>query len=108
MSALAHTANEDVIGRLMEEGPIGMGAAAKLVGTFREGKPTSSITVSRWANKGVRLADGRIVKLEAFRLNTRLCTSRAALLRFIRAQNEDPREAKAESPSIICGEPSPQ
>lgn len=95
--------SEDVIGRLINEGAIGMTQAAKLVGTFRDGRPTCSTTITRWCLKGVRLADDRIVKLESFRLNGRLCTSKAALIRFIQAQNKDsgadPTEILAETPA---------
>ena len=78
---------EDVVARLMNEGVIGMTAASKLIGTFRDGKDTCSTTIARWCQKGVRLANGKLVKLESFRLNGRLCTSKAAIIRFIQAQN---------------------
>jgi hypothetical protein len=78
----------DVVTRLIEEGPIGMSAAAKLCGSFRQGKPTRAGTVARWCMRGTKLGDGRVLKLESFRLNDRLCTSKQALIRFIRAQNE--------------------
>jgi hypothetical protein len=84
------SAQSNTIARLIEEGTIGMTQAAKLMGTFRNGKPTCSTTITRWAQKGVRLSNGRIVKLEAYRLNGRLCTSRSAIIRFILAQNECP------------------
>jgi hypothetical protein len=80
----------DVVTRLIEEGPIGLSQAAKVVGTFREGKPTHPGTVGRWALKGVVLPDGRRLKLEGFRLNGRLCTTRQAIIRFIQAQNDTP------------------
>lgn len=77
---------EDVVTRLMGEGPIGMRCAANVFGSFRDGKPTHSSTVTRWATKGVKLADGQVIKLESFRLNGRLVTSRQAIIRFIQAQ----------------------
>src|SRR4051794_35785765 len=80
--------SNDVVTRILGEGAIGMSQAARLCGTFRNGRPTSPSTVSRWANRGVPLPDGRVVKLEAFRLNGRLCTSRAAIIRFINAQQD--------------------
>jgi hypothetical protein len=78
---------DDVVARLMDEGVIGMKQAAKLCGTFRQGKPTRSGTIARWAMRGIKLEDGRLLKLESFRLNGRLCTSKQAIIRFIRAQN---------------------
>ena len=88
MHGLASTSiAEDVVARLMNEGVIGMTAASKLIGTFRDGKDTCSTTIARWCQKGIRLANGRLLKLESFRLNGRLCTSKAAIIRFIQAQN---------------------
>src|SRR5262249_3535714 len=85
---------DDLVSRLLEEGPIGMALAATAFGTFRDGRPTHPSTVARWAHRGVRLADGRVVRLERFRLNGRLCPSRPAIVRFIRAQ-QDPTPAAA-------------
>lgn len=82
-----HPFTDDLISRLLDEGPIGLTQAAKHIGTFREGKPTRAGTLARWALHGIRLADGSVLKLESFRLNGRLCTSKPALLRFIAAQN---------------------
>jgi hypothetical protein len=80
----------DIVARLMAEGPIGMRCAANIFGSFRDGKPTHSSTVTRWAMRGVKLADGRVLKLESFRLNGRLATSKQALLRFVQAQQTPP------------------
>ena len=87
---VSQRATTDTVTRLLEEGPIGMTQATKLLGTFRAGKPTHPSTVSRWAMRGFELPGGRVLKLESFRLNGRLCTSKAAILRFIQAQNDDP------------------
>jgi hypothetical protein len=101
MPELVSTATpDDSVTRLMNEGAIGMTQAAKLVGTFRDGKATCSTTITRWVQKGIRLAGGRVLKLEAFRLNGRLCTSKAALIRFIQAQNENP--ANGQPAAIVC------
>ena len=74
------------VGRILTEGPLGMSAAARLLGTFRDGKPTHPSTLVRWHHRGVTLPDGRTVRLEAVRINGRLVTSRAAVIRFVAAQ----------------------
>ncbi len=74
------------IDRIMSEGPIGMAEGARLLGTFRRGRPCHPSTLTRWCLTGVRLADGRILRLEHYRTAGRLMTSRAALLRFLAAQ----------------------
>jgi hypothetical protein len=81
----------DLVKRLMTEGLIGMSAAARRLGTFRDGKPTHPSTITRWCVVGVSLDDGTKLKLEHVRMggrNGRLCTSEAALVRFIEAQQE--------------------
>lgn len=81
---------DDLVARLMAEGPIGMRCAVNVFGSFRDRKPTHSSTVTRWAMRGIKLTDGRVLKLESFRLNGRLATSRQALLRFVQAQQTPP------------------
>jgi hypothetical protein len=46
-------------------------------------------TLWRWATRGVRLPDGRRLKLETFKLAGRFLTSEQAIERFVRAQNDD-------------------
>lgn len=83
-----------LVERLMSEGPISMSGAAKLYGSFRGGKGTHASTVVRHATKGVRLADGTVLRLEAFRLGGRLMTSKQAVYRFAARQQV---EATAEA-----------
>lgn len=47
-------------------------------------------TLWRWATRGVRLPDGRRLKLETFKLAGRFLTSEQAIERFVRAQNDEP------------------
>ena len=75
--------------QLTTEGLVGVSHAARMVGTFRCGKPTHPSTVTRWMLTGVTLPGGRRLRLEHLRLNGRLVTSRPALLRFIAAQQTD-------------------
>lgn len=74
------------IDRLLDEHPIGMSQAARLLGTFRGGRACHPSTVVRWCHPGVRLADGRQLRLEHLKVAGRLMTSRPALLRFLAAQ----------------------
>jgi hypothetical protein len=68
-----------LVDRILSEGPIGMSAAAKLYGTFRNGRPTHPSTPIRHHLRGVTLSDGRVVRLDAVRISGRLMTSRAAV-----------------------------
>ena len=63
-----------------------MAAAARLLGTFRGGKPCHPSTLTRWCLSGVTLPDGSTLRLEHYRTAGRLMTSKAALLRFLAAQ----------------------
>jgi len=76
----------DLVDRILSEQPIGASAVARLLGSFRNGRSTHPSTIARWMLKGVRLADGRILKLEHIRVANRLMTSRPALMRFLAEQ----------------------
>lgn len=78
------------IQRLLDEGPIGMAQVAKIVGTFRLGKPCHPSTPTRWCLYGVRLPDGTVLRLEHYRTAGRLMTSTPAVVRFLVAQQTDP------------------
>lgn len=80
---------EGQVQRLLDEEKLTMAAAAKALGTT-EGRdsPIHPSTVVRWCTRGVRLAGGRVVKLEHLRLGGRLLTTRQALARFVAAQTE--------------------
>lgn len=73
----------ELIEQLTSEGLISMRDAAALYG-----RRTHKSTPTRHALKGVKLPDGRRVKLEAIRVAGALCTSKAAVLRFFAAQND--------------------
>ena len=77
-----------LIERIIAEGAIGCAEAARLFGTFRSGRPCHPATMSRWCITGVRGRDGRRVKLEHFRGAGKLMTSKAAIFRFLAAQQE--------------------
>ncbi len=84
--------------KILDEGPLGMAAAAALLGTFRGGRPCHPSTVVRWCLHGVELADGRFLKLEFIRMTDRLVTSKPALLRFLAAQQDRSVEESAAQP----------
>ncbi len=83
----------DLIERLISEGPIGMGGAARLYGSSRDGKPTHPSTPCRHAITGVKLLDGRTLLLESYVISGKRMTSRAAVMRFIRAQQGNPSDS---------------
>jgi Protein of unknown function (DUF1580) len=78
----------DRIGRLTDEGLIGMAEAAASMGTFRGGRPCHPSTIARWATNGIRLPNGHILKLEVLRCGNTFRTLRAALRRFLEAQQD--------------------
>jgi hypothetical protein len=72
--------------RLLAEGLLSMSAIARLLGELKGGRPVHPSTPYRWATRGVRLPDGSRLFLEAIVLSGKPVSSRAALLRFIAAQ----------------------
>jgi hypothetical protein len=60
--------------------------ASRRFPSARQDRPVSPSCVWRWIFKGVRLPDGRIVRLEAARLAGRWLTSGPAIERFLAAQ----------------------
>jgi hypothetical protein len=65
------------------------GQAAAMFPPFRKGRPVSPSCVWRWHRHGVRLQDGRVVRLEAVRVAGRFLTTIEAVHRFIAAQQPD-------------------
>lgn len=84
-----------LVERLLGEGLISMSKAASLCGEFRGGKGTHPSTLVRWSTRGVRLAGGGVLRLETVRLGGRRATSRAALARFVAAQQPGDKSAAA-------------
>ena len=87
-----------LVERLTAEGLVSMTAIARMLGELRGRRPVHPSTPYRWATKGVRTKDGRVVKLEHITLAGRPVSSRAALLRFLAAQQEIADSTPAESP----------
>jgi len=87
-----------LIERIISEGSIGMSETARLLGSFRGGRPTHPSTPTRWCMDGVKLPDGSTLRLEHFRQAGRLMTSRAAVLRFLAAQQDNAVAESAAQP----------
>lgn len=66
--------------RIISAGPITMRDAAEIYGPG-----THKSTPTRHALKGIKRADGAVVRLEAIRIGGSLRTSRAAVLQFLAA-----------------------
>ncbi len=96
---LGHDSVTQLVEQIIEEGPIGMSQAARCYGTYRQGRPTAASTLTRHALHGVRLPDGRVVKLGAIRCAGRLMTSKSAIIRFLAAQNQQPTEDSPPAPT---------
>jgi hypothetical protein len=86
------------IERLMGEGLLGMAETARLLGTFRGGRPCHASTIVRWCLDGVKLRNGQRLRLEHIRVGERLMTSKAALLRFLEAQQDPASIASTTAP----------
>lgn len=71
---------------LQNESLLGLAEAARRLPSFRRGRPVNPATIFRWIHDGIRLPDGRIVRLEAVRLGGRWITSVEAMQRFAAAQ----------------------
>jgi len=71
---------------LRSEELLSLPQAARRFPPFRQGRPVNPSTVWRWVFTGVRLPDGRRVRLDAVRLSGRWLTSVEAIERFVAAQ----------------------
>jgi hypothetical protein len=68
---------------------VSLSQAARRLPSNRGGRPVHTSCILRWISGGIRLADGRVVRLEAARVAGRWLTSEGALQRFIAAQTPD-------------------
>jgi hypothetical protein len=64
---------------------LSLSAAGRLFPAHRGNGTVDPSTVWRWARKGSKAPDGRLVRLEVCRVGGRWLTSRSALARFISA-----------------------
>ena len=87
-----------LVERLTAEGFVSMAAIARMLGELKGGRPVHPSTPYRWATKGVRTKDGRVIRLEYLTLAGRPVSSRAALLRFLAAQQQATDTTSVELP----------
>lgn len=87
-----HSSQIELIERINSEGPIGVTAIAKKV-------MRHPATVARWCIDGIRRPDGRVLKMESYRLGGKLQSSLPALLRFIARQQEQDEPQTIVTPS---------
>jgi hypothetical protein len=78
---------------LMEEKLIPLSQAAKLFPAYDPDKAPVIATMINWAQRGVKLSHGQLVKLELLRIGGRWFTSAPAVKRFIENQNVKTEEA---------------
>lgn len=95
------TRNTQLVPQVLQEirdgHALGMAAAARLVPGTGGGTANAS-TLFRWTQTGVKLPDGRRLKLESVRVGHRVLTSAPALERFIltttSSYGNDPTEVR--------------
>lgn len=78
----------ELIEKLTDEGLVGAAAAGRIL-------KRHASTIARWVLIGVRIDDGRQVRLEGFRCGGKIQTSKPALLRFLAAQQTEEPPASA-------------
>src|SRR5215470_1017100 len=78
--------------------------AARRFPPYRQDRPVNPSTVWRWISAGVKLPDGRRVKLGAVRLSGRWLTSIEAIERFIAAQTPAPADDTASPAARTAGQ----
>jgi hypothetical protein len=74
----------------LTEQVVSLAQAAKLFPPARRGRPVTPNAIWRWVSHGVRLEDGRTVRLGAVRVAGRWLTSKEAIVRFVAAQQLTP------------------
>jgi Protein of unknown function (DUF1580) len=92
----------DLAAEILAGAGLSMAEAAAKIPSFRAGRPTAPTTIARWAADGVRLPDGRTLRLESTRIGGRVVTTVPALIRFITAQ-EPGGNGKAVTPRPARG-----
>lgn len=75
---------------LLSESIVSLAEAARQFPGSRGAKRVSPSTVWRWCSKGIRRPDGQLVRLEQFRLGSRVMTTREAVARFVAALSDTP------------------
>lgn len=68
---------------LLTESPTPISAVAREIPGARGAKCVNPSTVWRWCTQGTRTPDGRRVRLEYYRIGSRVMTTREAVARFV-------------------------
>lgn len=84
---------------ILSENLLTLHDAAQLLPSNRVGKRVNFSTIWRWALKGIRAIDGRLVKLEAARVGGRWLTSKEAIERFSEALTPTNDDAQIRPPA---------
>lgn len=68
---------------LLIETPIPISAVAREIPGARGAKSVNPSTVWRWCTQGTRTPDGRRVRLEYYRIGSRVMTTKEAVARYV-------------------------
>lgn len=82
---------------ILNENPIPLAEAAKLLPSCRRGRPIHPSTLARWATRGARGKGGQRVLLTVWKIGGALVTSQASIDQFIAALSAHP-DAPAAAP----------
>jgi hypothetical protein len=96
--ASAPTSAPSLVETILAEGPLTMSSLARKVVSSRLGKGCHPSTPTRWHTHGVRLPDGRTVRLEAVKIAGKLVSSYPRLVAFIAAQQTEPTSDDTPAP----------
>lgn len=83
MADVVSEALPQVLAEIQTGDGLSLSAAGRLFPGHRANGTVDPSTVFRWLTKGMRTADGLVVKLEAVRVGGRWLTSRGAVSRFV-------------------------
>jgi hypothetical protein len=72
-----------IISEIVAGEALSMGEAGRIIPALRGQKRTDPATIWRWVNRGHKLPDGSVLKLEAAKMAGRWLTSKPALGRFL-------------------------
>jgi hypothetical protein len=90
---------EQILDEIMTGAGCNCAAAARQLPSHRgERSCLDPSTIWRWMTKGVRVPDGRQVRLEAARIGGRVLTTKPALRRFAEAQSGQPAADPEQTP----------
>ena len=84
--SIATIPTSSVLSEIVAGRGLSLSQAARRFPSARLGRPVHSSCVWRWMREGVRLPDGRTIRLECARVAGRWLTSEPALERFLAAQ----------------------